>query len=166
MILPKAELLRRNAVSGMLSDIQLQPAGIDLTLREIHRFTSTGKIDHDNKERELPSYSRIDFGSGGWLHIDAGAYKVTYNEIVKIPSDCIALGFPRSTLLRCGATLECAVWDPGYEGRSESLLVVSNPNGITLKRDARLMQLIFAKLTRKARETYSGKYHKENVTPG
>lgn len=163
MILPKAELRKKNVISGLVSDIQLQPAGIDLTLREISNFASSGKIDFDNSERELPACNRINFGPGGWLHVAQGAYKVSYNEVVKIPADCAGLGFPRSSLLRCGASLECALWDPGYEGRSESLLIVSNPHGISLKKDARLMQLVFVKLSEKASETYNGEYHKENI---
>ena len=163
MILQKEDLRKRKVVSSKVSELQLQPAGIDLSLREISTFASTGKIDFDNRERELPAYTNIEFGPGGWLHIPKGAYKVLYNEAVKIPKDCVGLGFPRSTLLRCGATLECAVWDPGYEGRSESLLVVCNPHGLSLKKNARLMQLIFVKLSKKAKEAYKGKYHKENI---
>ncbi|MEW6329384.1 MAG: deoxyuridine 5'-triphosphate nucleotidohydrolase, partial [Candidatus Micrarchaeota archaeon] len=55
------------------------------------------------------------------------------------------------------------VWDPGYEGRSESLLVVENARGIKLKRNARLVQLVFVKLAGEAREVYSGKYKNENI---
>ena len=53
MILPKAELLRRKVVSGLLSDVQLQPAGIDLTLREISSFASSGKVDLDQLSRPV-----------------------------------------------------------------------------------------------------------------
>ncbi len=163
MILPKHELQERKAVSGFLSDSQFQPAGVDLTLREAFSFSSEGSVDFDNSERKLAETKPLAFDEKGWLHLPKGAYKVVYNEIVSIPSDCAGLAYPRSTLLRCGAFLHCAVWDPGYKGRSESLLVVENEKGIRLKKNAKLVQLILIKLTCDAKETYKGKYHNENL---
>jgi dUTP pyrophosphatase len=74
-----------------------------------------------------------------------------------------ALARPRSTLLRCGASLETALWDPGYRGRSQSLLVVHNQSGLRLKRNARLMQLVFMRLDRAAEKAYAGIYQGENI---
>lgn len=143
-------------------EIQLQPAGVDLTLGDIFEFSSAGTIDFSNRERVISECSKIRF-KAGFAHLREGAYKVVYNETVRIPRDCIALAFPRSSLLRCGAFLHCAVWDPGYEGRSESLLVVSNPKGIRLAKDARLAQLIFIKLSKKSGSLYRGRYLSENI---
>jgi dUTP pyrophosphatase len=88
---------------------------------------------------------------------------VVFNEIVNIPKDVAALARPRSSLLRSGATLETALWDPGYRGRSQSLLVVYNPFGLRLKRNARLMQLVFLRLDNEAEKVYTGKYQGENI---
>ena len=96
------------------------------------------------------------------VHLAKGAYKVIFNEYVKIPNDAAALCFPRSSLLRCGATLECAVWDPGYEGRSEALLIVANEHGLDIKKNAKIGQLIFIKLSEAAKELYEGRYKGEN----
>ncbi|MEI2760841.1 MAG: hypothetical protein V9E95_01185 [Methanothrix soehngenii] len=46
---------------------------------------------------------------------------MTFNEIVNIPGDVAALARARSTLLRCGASLETALWDPGYLGAQPEL---------------------------------------------
>jgi dUTP pyrophosphatase len=142
--------------------IQLQPAGVDLTLRDIFGFTTAGTIDFSNKQRVISKSRRISF-KGGFALLKQGAYKVVYNEVVHIPHDCIALAFPRSSLLRCGAFLHCAVWDPGYSGRSESLLIVSNPHGIKLAKNARLAQLVFIKLSKKPGSQYRGRYLAENT---
>jgi dUTP pyrophosphatase len=75
----------------------------------------------------------------------------------------MALGRPRSSLGRCGATIHTAVWDAGYRGRSTSLLVVSNPHGFAVERDARVMQLVFFSLARPASEGYAGAYQGENI---
>lgn len=161
MILPKEVLLSLSLVKDYINSSQFQPAGIDLTLREIFSFKSAGKIDFDNKERKISDVAKIEFENDE-VKLLPGAYKVVYNEYVKIPQDCIALCFPRSSLLRSGVSLECAVWDPGYEGRSESLLLVSNPYGIILKRNAKLGQLIFLKLLQPTSYIYSGIYKGEN----
>ena len=55
----------------------------------------------------------------------------------------MALGKPRSSLLRSGVAIHNAVWDAGYQGRSQALLVVYHPRGFTLSRDARVLQLVF-----------------------
>jgi len=74
----------------------------------------------------------------------------------------MALGRPRSSLLRCGVTVGTAVWDAGYEGRSQSLLVVYNPRGFRLQKNARVAQLIFMRLSGKT-EGYKGAYQGENI---
>jgi len=79
-----------------------------------------------------------------------------------MPLDVVAIARTRSTLLRNGATVETAVWDPGYKGRSSSLLVVHNPEGIRLKKDARIAQLVFFRVKEVA-EGYSGVYQNERM---
>ena len=75
----------------------------------------------------------------------------------------MALGRPRSSLTRSGATIHTAVWDAGYSGRSTSLLVVHSPAGFRLQRDARVMQLVFFSLARATTSGYAGAYQHENV---
>jgi len=55
-----------------------------------------------------------------------------------------------------------AVWDAGYEGRSQSLLVVYNPLGFRLQKNARVIQLIFMRLSQKT-QGYKGAYQGENI---
>jgi dUTP pyrophosphatase len=154
----------QNLVESMIDPkTQTQMCGMELTLQKIERFTSAGAVAFDNIERELPRMEPMNFDPAGWIILLAGAYLVTFNEIVNIPRDVAALARARSTLLRCGASLETALWDPGYRGRSQSLLVVYNPNGLRLKKNARLMQLVFMRLEKDAEKVYSGKYQGENI---
>jgi dUTP pyrophosphatase len=154
----------QNLVESMIDpETQTQMCGMEMTLQKIERFTSAGAVAFDNKERVLPETEPMDFDQSGWIDLAAGAYLVTFNEIVNIPRDVAALARARSTLLRCGASLETALWDPGYRGRSQSLLVVYNPNGLRLKKNARLMQLVFMRLEKEAEKVYSGKYQGENI---
>jgi dUTP pyrophosphatase len=163
MILPKHEIVSRGLVKHYVSDAQFQPAGVDLTLQKVFSLANAGAIDHDNKERQLSEAHELAFDGDGWIALGKGAYKVIYNEVVSIPADCCALAFTRSSLLRCGAFVACAVWDAGYTGRSESLLVVENDAGLRLKKDAKLIQLVFVKLSSEAKHLYEGRYKGENI---
>lgn len=139
-------------VSNMVGeDKQIQMCGVELTLKTIHEFLSAGQLAFSNDDRKLPDIRQLVFPDrtlvrAGWLWLDPGAYLVTFNEVIEVPPDVMAIARPRSSLLRMGATMETAVWEPGYKGRSQSLLVVHNPNGIRLRRNSRLMQLIFIRL--------------------
>lgn len=165
MCVLSAEEIRNRIEKGLIRDfvdlkVQLQPNGFDCTLRSVAKIKSSGRIDFDNTERTLADTEEIDFKD--WVFLSKGIYRATLNEIVKIDEDLIAIAKPRSSLLRCGVDILTAVWDAGYEGRSEVAIAVHNPFGIWLKRNARIVQLIFIKLCSKTQK-YSGMYKYENI---
>ena len=141
---------------------QLQPNGFDLTLREVAMLQSPGKIAITNSQRQVSDLAPLVFDGLGFIDLMPGAYSITYNEIVHLPKNIMALATPRSSLLRCGVTVNTAVWDAGYEGRSQSLMVVYNPQGFRLQRNARIVQLVFFRLTQET-EGYQGTYQGENM---
>jgi dUTP pyrophosphatase len=143
--------------------VQQQMCGVELTLQRLERYASKGSLAFDNKERQNAQTEEVAFDESGWADLEPGAYLVTFNEIVSIPKDSAAFARPRSSLLRSGASLQTALWDPGYRGRSQSLLVVHNPHGLRLKKNARLMQLVFLRLEGQAEKGYSGVYQGENI---
>ena len=151
-------------VEGFVNiEMQIQMNGIDFTLREVARFGGdAGAIDFDNSERKTPETTVLEPNEKGWWDLMPGPYWITYNEVVNIPSDMFGMARTRSSLLRSGAQIGTALWDSGYSGRSGSLLVVHNPSGLRLKRDARVVQLVFYALDQPAAKTYSGKYQNEN----
>ncbi len=141
-------------------EIQLQPNGFDCTLRKVARIKGHARIDFHSKE--LPEVEELEFDEDGWVFLPKGFYRAYLNEIVNLPRNLMAFGRPRSTLVRAGANILTAVWDAGYRGRSEVGLVVYNENGIWLKRNARIVQLVFVKLSGEA-EPYAGSYQHENI---
>jgi len=141
---------------------QVQPNGIDLTLREVALLQSSGKIAVSDSQRLVSDLAPLVFDGLGFIDLVPGAYIITYNEIVHLPKNVMALARPRSSLLRCGVTVNTAVWDAGYSGRSQSLMVVYNSQGFRLQRNARLVQLVFLRLTQKT-EGYRGSYQRENL---
>jgi len=168
-------ILSRNVLKNLLEktpplienminvNVQLQPAGIDVTLNSIYNFNGMGMLDFSNKERVLPELNKLEFDEKGWIRLDKGVYLIQFNEIIHMPLDLIAIGKPRSSLLRMGATITTAIWDPGYNGRSYTLLIVGNPFGIKLKKNARILQLIFIKILGKIDKGYNGIYQGEGI---
>ena len=144
-------------------NLQVQQAGIDVTVAEVHEFTSAGTIDLDNTRRVKAETRKLEWGEDGMLHLKPGPYRIVLNEHFRIPADVAGIMRPRSTLSRNGAALATAVWDPGYEGRSEVLLVVFNPHGLNITKDARIGQILFFRMEEKAEKLYEGAYQKENL---
>ena len=124
---------------------------------------SRPQLGASNTDRVLPETEPLPFDGEGWLELPEGAYLVTFNEIVNLPPDLMALGRPRSSLLRSGVALHTAVWDAGYHGRSQSLLTVHHPNGFRLQRNARVAQLVFFRLTTPPEQGYQGRYQGEGL---
>jgi dUTP pyrophosphatase len=167
-------VLSKNGIKGLLEqeppliegfinlDEQLQPNGVDLTLRDIALLQSPGKIATSDSQRLVSELAPLVFDGLGFIYLAPGVYSITYNEIVHLPSNIMALATPRSSLLRCGVTVNTAVWDAGYSGRSQSLMVVYNPQGFRLQRNSRIVQLIFLRLTGET-EGYQGTYQEENI---
>ena len=142
---------------------QIQPNGIDLTLKEIALLSSRGSLGPDNEGRVISGTSPLVFDGLGRVDLLPGCYLVTYNEVVSLPKNIMALARPRSSLLRCGASIHTAVWDAGYSGRSQSLMVVYNAQGFRLHRNARIIQMVFFALDREAAQGYGGIFQGENT---
>lgn len=154
----------KSLVSGFIDlKTQLTPGGFDLTVAKLFAFGSAGALDFSNKERALPKAKEIKPKKArakerfGWWRLAKGCYKVVTNEVVALPDDLMAIAFTRSSLLRMGAFTQNAVWDAGFVGRSEFLLVVENKEGLRLKENARVTQLVFLR-TAKTKRVYQGIY--------
>ena len=159
------KLLQRQPplIEGYINlDEQVQPNGIDFTLRQVALLQTSGRIAVSDQQRLVSDLAPLVFDGMGFIDLMPGAYLITYNEIVHLPNNVMALARPRSSLLRCGVTIDTAVWDAGYSGRSQSLMVVYNPQGFRLEKNARVVQLVFLQLTGET-EGYQGTYQQENT---
>ena len=136
---------------------QKQQAGFDLSLESVFQFSSEGAVDFDNKERKIANCRKIEY-ENSWVKLGKGVYKITLNEKFKMPPDAAGFCLTRTTMLRNGAYLVSGLWDPGFEGKVEMLLVVENPFGISLKEHARVGQIFFIRMEGNAESLYSGIY--------
>ena len=137
---------------------QIQPSGLDLRVEDIQEIVGKGELLKENVN--LPKYESIPSPGGKW-YLKPGVYIVRYVETIVIPTNAAGIVLPRSSLLRMGANIYTALWDPGYKGKGISLLKVFNPRGIVIERDARIAQLILIKA--KTSGKYSGKYQYEGL---
>ena len=137
---------------------QLQPNGFDLTLREVSRLTAPGQMGAKDSDRRLAGIEPLEFDGDGWQTLAPGPHLITFNEVVNLPLGLMALGYPRSSLLRSGVAIHTAVWDAGYTGQSKSLMVVHHPQGYRIQQNARLLQLVFRHLETAASEGYQGQF--------
>jgi len=159
MLLNRQEIEKSIKEQGLITDylnleVQLTPNGFDLTVGDVFGFSESGALDFSNKERIVPQAKRVCLKKKnpqdrfGWWALKKGAYKIMTNEAFNIPEDLVVIAFPRSSLLRMGAFTQTGVWDAGFRGRSEFILVVENPRGLRLKKNARIVQAIFIKINR------------------
>ena len=144
-------------------DTQLTPNGFDMTVATISSFDSPGELDFSNSERVLPKCTELEpqkrneDDDYGWWELAPGIYKVKSNERFNMPNDLIALAFPRSSLLRMGAVTHTGVWEAGFRGKAEFALIVENSNGICIKENARITQVVFVPIS-EVEEGYDGQY--------
>jgi len=124
---------------------------------------SPGSLGPGTESRTLSLTSPLIFDGLNRVDLLPGCYLVTYNEVINLPKNIMALAMPRSSLLRCGVSIHHAVWDAGYSGRSKALMVVSNPQGFRLYMNARIVQMVFFSLSREVAQGYQGAFQGENI---
>lgn len=167
MILSKQEILeliREHELASGFVDLekQIQPASFDMTLGRLYAFKTPGAIDFDNSQRALSECEEIFFDAEGWAALEPGAYKLQFNEALSLPLDVAAITILRSSVMRCGCSMHSGFWDPGYSGRGETVLNVGG-EGIRLKKNAKIAQAVFFRLSQSAGEGYSGIHKDENL---
>jgi dUTP pyrophosphatase len=167
MILPGRVIARQNIVQAIQSaKQQIQPCGIDLTLKRVLVWKTPGVVDFDNSRRENAAAEAMSFHTdaametttdSAFIDLRPGSFLVEFNEIVDVPLDKMGQIFVRSSLFRSGALLNAGVMDSGYNGAVGALLQIVNPYGMRLWRNARLAQIVFHQMTEPT-EGYQGVY--------
>jgi dUTP pyrophosphatase len=161
-VLSREDILKMLGASPPLVE-NLCDAQQQVQPNEVALLSSPGSLGSGNESRALSLTSPLVFDGLGRVDLLPGCYLVTYNEVVNIPKNIMALAMPRSSLLRCGVSIHNAVWDAGYSGRSQSLMVVYNPQGFRLYRNARIVQMVFFFLSREVAQGYHGVFQGENI---
>lgn len=125
--------------------------GVDLTVKKIFNITKAGSVEID--KTCVPEYSEhpcIQQPDGKMLfYLKKGTYIVELNEGIKLGKNDTALIIMRSSLNRCGVTIQSAVWDPGYTTKNNDVvntmavrLTVDTDNGFIVEKNARICQIL------------------------
>ncbi|KAI1172896.1 dUTPase-like protein [Nemania sp. FL0916] len=168
MLVSGASIIKQAIVRNLRSlPSQLQPCGIDVSLRRVLKWTSPATVDFDNARRRAAETAQMPFsfsfsfsansnsnsidetegeGVEGVIKLQQGAYLVEFNETVHMPLDCMGQLFARSSLWRSGVVLTGGVVDAGYNGSLGALLDVRNPAGVVLYKYAKLAQVVVLRL--------------------
>lgn len=145
---------------GSVPPSSLQPGGVDLSLAEVEALEAPGYLGRDS--RSIPQGRPLEC-EGGICNLEPGVYRIRFSETVEIPLWAVGFCYPRSSLIRMGATLFCAVWDPGYRGRGQALLAVFNPHGVKVEVGARIAQFVLARLDGLPDKGYEGAFQGEGA---
>ncbi|KAJ5120854.1 uncharacterized protein N7515_010242 [Penicillium bovifimosum] len=162
MILPGRSLITSIIRNVQHPKLQVQPCGVDLTLKRVLKWTSPSIIDLDNQHRQTAATEEIPFTAHDgakepYLDLAKGSYLVEFNETVSVPLDAMGQIFVRSSLFRSGVLLHAGVMDSGYEGAVGALMQVVNFAGLRVYPSARLAQFVFHRMTEEV-EGYKGVY--------
>ena len=139
--------------------VQIQQAGVDLTVANVFTLEGEGVLDFSNEKRKIPKYCEV-IAEGDHWNLKPGTYHVAFNEKIILPKYIAGLLLPRSSALVCGIVQHTALWDPGFEGRSFFHVEVSRP--VKIYKNARLGQMIFIKMDGEA-SGYQGVYQGEDL---
>ncbi|HIG97532.1 MAG TPA: deoxyuridine 5'-triphosphate nucleotidohydrolase [Candidatus Aenigmarchaeota archaeon] len=141
------------------AQVQIQQAGVDLTVANVFTLEGDGVLDFSNEKRKIPKYVEVTAEGDLW-NLKPGTYHIAFNEKIVLPKNIAGLLLPRSSALVCGIVQHTALWDPGYEGRSFFHAEVSRH--VKIYKNARLGQMIFIKLDGEA-SGYHGIYKGEDL---
>ncbi|BFI73870.1 dCTP deaminase, dUMP-forming [Nanoarchaeota archaeon] len=135
-------------------DIENYDELLEITIDENKRK----KLLEDSFKSIPEAFIEIKPKNNYWI-LDKGLYYVVFPK-VKIPKDCIAVSFPRSTFNRLGILkFESALFDPGYEG--EFTQTYYFPIKAKININEAWIQLVFFRLEKEAKEEYKGFWNKE-----
>ena len=158
MTVRSGEFVAQFIDDGDVSDDKIQPNGVDLSIGKIERIrgiplVKDGEYDKGIREEIPPN-------DNGLVNINLGGFVVTYDEKIEIPPDCVGYVFPRSRLPRCGLFLTTAMWDAGYEGKGEGMLM--SMTKLKIEHDMNVAQIAFLDAD-EADKTYDGSHQHENL---
>lgn len=150
--------------------------GVDLSVKDVLEFKTAGTVCKSKTYASATTsieptfhYDPITQQSyEAWI-LSPGTYIIELNEGCSFGPNDTGFIILRSSLNRCGVSIESAVWDPGYtsvEGDEINpmsvRMTVHNPYGFELEKNARVAQLIV--VDNQDTEVYNGQWQGGRTT--
>jgi len=138
---------------------KVNQVGIDLSVNKIELINGMIMVLKDKTVVKPEMFQEVDTieidGKIGW-RLSPGAYALTFNEGIRIPSNVTGFIQSRSSIYRGGAIISSPVWDPGFECESMGTTLLVN-NIIFIEKNARVCQLFFHE-NHEPHELYNGQF--------
>lgn len=140
-------------------------AGFDLRLGEVFTISGKGFLGIDERQTcPIKSIRKYNSNNKQTINIKPNNfYLVKTVEKVNLPEDLLAIFKPRSTLQRMGLYLRTTQVAPGYSGELTFALKNVGPTEITIELGARIVHIMFAKVSGKT-NLYRGQWQGGRVT--
>jgi dCTP deaminase len=182
-VLTQKKILERVAAHEIafkpeLDEFQLQGHSVDLRLGftfmllKAARMTPRGResLETVHVDKYTPEYfDTVELEAGQYFDLLPDEFILASTlESVKIPTDLMAVLYPRSSTNRKGLSLDLTgIVDSGYEGQ----LIIPIRNNtrsrtVRLYPGERLCQVVFEELTEPIENTRKSKYHQRDVIDG
>lgn len=150
--------------------------GVDLSVKNVMKFKTSGKVFKDQTYASCTEpigttyiYDSLKQQTREVWDLTPGTYIIELNEGCSFSPNDTGFIILRSSLNRCGVSIESAVWDPGYtsvEGDEVNTMsvrmTVHNPHGFELEKNARVAQLVV--VDNQDTEVYNGQWQGGRTT--
>ncbi len=146
----KEEIIKNSIEGYPKFDLQINEGKerFDLTVSEIFKILGKGAMDFSDNERVLPDKEKIEpikkseEDKYGWWKLETGVYRIKVNEKISLPEEKSAKIYSRACFLETGAFIVPSFLGKDYNGQPEFTLVVENPQGLDIKENARILQIV------------------------
>lgn len=149
-------VLRKKLVEDYVDlDTQIQPNGVDLTIRNVELLESTpGVIDFTGEKRTFPQRKALSWSRDDIVELSPGNFYLGWtNEMVNMPSNMVGILKPRTSAFTMGLAISTGVVDAGFRGHIRFGLSASVP--VKVIKNARLIHMVVARLSGRTKE-YEG----------
>jgi dUTP pyrophosphatase len=146
----KEEVIKNSIEDYPKFDLQISKdkERFDLTVSKISKISGKGAMDFSDNERILPEKEEIKPEKKNqddkyrWWNLSQGTYRIKTNEKISLPENTSARIYSRACFLETGAFIVPCFLGKGYKGQPEFTLIVQNPEGLDIKENARILELV------------------------
>lgn len=108
------QIFEKGIVTGKMTPEQIQQQGIDVRIRSIRKLEyEIGRIPATGKTK-IPKTRELSTSNDNTYYLSAGYYELEFEEGCNIPKDATMYFKTRSSLVRCGCTVESGQFDGGF----------------------------------------------------
>ena len=137
----------QKTISGLIHPPkQIHGEGIDLTVKELSKFSGPGALDFGGSEYKPATLERImpekqkPEDEYGWWNLNSGDYLIKYNELINFPEGTAGIIFPHLRLIQGGGSHPaCVIYSVDEQS---SILLQVGSQGLLIKENARVSTLI------------------------